>query len=188
MPGPYDGVHAFLYLHDNENNDSTPPSEVIEALQPYVDPDEGPVFFASLLDGDFAGFVHFAADDLQSLVHFTGTTLFDAGVRSDYETEGSVHTGTDAAPRGPKRRSPRFCAICRVRTSKRPAGVLDAIADEFGNEDPFVGGSRVIGRFPVLVELGADDSANLENAIERLRNVDGVLAVKVGTTDTRGTA
>ncbi|MGH2540249.1 MAG: hypothetical protein ACRDGK_06990, partial [Actinomycetota bacterium] len=112
------------------------------------------------------------------------TTLFDAGVQSDYSTEGAVH-GAPAAPRGPKRKSPRYCAICRVRTNVQPKTVLEAIAAEFGNLDPFVGGSRVIGRFPLLVELGADDMPGLEDAIERLRNVPGVHTIKVGTTDTK---
>lgn len=181
MPGPYDGVHAFVFLYDS---DPRPPSEVIADLREHLDPDHGPVFFASTFEGDFAGFAHFAADDLEGIVDFTGTTLFDAGVRSDLATEGAPHQGA-GGPKGPKRKSPRFCAICRVRTNERPKAVLAAIAEEFGDDEPFVGGSRVIARFPLLVELGSDDRTGLEEAIERLGSVSGVHAMKVGTTDTQ---
>ncbi len=169
-----------MFLHQD---DPRPPSEVIDDLRQHLDPDDGPVFFASTFEGDFAGFAHFAADDLEGLVDFTGSTLFDAGIRSDYATEGSVHRGA-GGPKGPKRKSPRYCAICRVRTNDRPKSVLAAIVEEFGDEEPFVGGSRVIARFPLLVELGSDDEPGLAEAIERLGNVPGVQAVKVGTTDT----
>lgn len=181
MPGPYEGVHGFVFLYEG---DPRPPSEVIEDLLQHLDPDHGPVFFASTFDGDFAGFAHFAADDLEGLVNFTGSTLFDAGIRSDYATEGSVHQSA-IGPKGPKRKSPRFCAICRVRTDDRPANVLADIAEEFGDEQPFMGGSRVIARFPLLVELGADDETGLAEAIERLGEVPGVRGMKVGTTDTK---
>lgn len=181
MPGPYEGVHGFLFLNEG---DPRPPSEVIDELQQHLDPDHGPVFFASTFEGDFAGFAHFAADDLEQLVDFTGSTLFDAGIRSDYATEASVYRGA-GGPKGPKRKSPRFCAICRVRTNDRPKSVLAAIAEEFGDAKPFMGGSRVIARFPLLVELGADDEPGLAEAIERLGHVPGVHAMKVGTTDTK---
>ncbi|HEY5906004.1 MAG TPA: hypothetical protein VIX39_09340 [Actinomycetota bacterium] len=181
MPGPYEGVHGFVFLYEG---DPRPPSEVIDDLLQHLDPDHGPVFFASTFEGDFAGFAHFAADDLEQLVDFTGSTLFDAGIRSDYATEGSVHRGA-GGPKGPKRKSPRFCAICRVRTNDRPKLVLAAIAEEFGDAKPFMGGSRVVARFPLLIELGADDEPGLTAAIERLGNVSGVQAMKVGTTDTK---
>jgi len=180
VPGKYVGIHGFVFLHEG---DPRPPSEVIDDLLQYLDPDRGPVFFASTFEGDFAGFAHFAADDLEALVDFTGSTLFDAGIRSDYATEGSVYR-SGIGPKGPKRKSPRFCAICRVRTNDRPKSVLAAIAEAFGDEEPFMGGSRVIARFPLLVELGSDDESELATAIERLGNVSGVHAMKVGTTDT----
>lgn len=181
MPGPYEGVHGFVFLYEG---DPRQPSEVIDDLLQHLDPDYGPVFFASTFDGDFAGFAHFAADDLEGLVNFTGSTLFDAGIRSDYAAEGSVFQSAIGL-KGPKRKSPRFCAICRVRTNDRPMDVMVAIAEEFGDEKPFIGASRVIARFPLLVELGSDDESGLAEAIERLRNVPGVHAMKVGTTDTK---
>ena len=84
-------------------------------------------------------------------MNFTGSTLFDAGIRSDYAAEGSVFQSA-IEPKGPKRKSPRFCAICRVRTNDRPMDVMVAIAEEFGDEKPFIG-ACAIARFPLLVEL-----------------------------------
>jgi hypothetical protein len=182
VTGPYDGVHAFLFLQEK---DATPASEVIAAIQGYIG-DEGPVFFARVFEGGFTGFVHFAADDLEGLVEFAGTVLFDAGVRSNYTTEGSILSNTNTAlPMGPKRQSPRFCAICRVRTTQRPGEVLAAIAQAFDQSEPLVGASRVIGTFPLLVELGSDSEQGLNDAIDRLRRVEGVDEdIRVGTVDT----
>lgn len=180
MPGPYEGVHAFAFLYDS---DERPPAEVIAELQEDLDKQHGPVFFAALFDGDFAGFAHVAQDDASDLVDYANSRLFDAGIRSDYATEGRVFIG-GGGPKGPKRKSPRFCGICRVKTNQRPATVLDRIAAEFDDDEPFVGGSNVIGRFQLLIELGADDKDTLRDAIERLKGVDGVHRMKVGIADT----
>jgi hypothetical protein len=180
--GPYEGVHAFLFL---EENDPTPASRVIPAIQKYIG-DQGPVFFARQFEGEFTGFVHFAAENLESLAEFAGTALFDAGVRSNYTTEGYVLANAETArPMGPKRQSPRFCAICRVRTTERPGDVLEAIGQAFDQTEPLVGASRVIGTYPLLVELGSDDESDLVRAITRLRGVSGVDDdMVVGTVDT----
>ncbi|MGZ5214087.1 MAG: hypothetical protein ACXWEG_08520 [Actinomycetota bacterium] len=182
MTGKYDGVHAFLFLAGDE---ASPPAEVIAAIREHKS-DEGPVFFAAEFDGDFAGFAHFSADTLDELVEFMGEQLFDAGIRTEVVTEGSFFSVDMAHPMGPKRQSPRFCAICQVRTTQRPAVVLDAIAEAFDAREPFIGASRVVGTFPLLVELGSDDRDVLLEAIDRLRRVEGVNAerTKVGTTDT----
>lgn len=189
MAGPYDGVHGFVFLYtDDENN----PAEVIEAIRRYLDPDEGPVFFASEFpEGDFAGFAHFSADDLEGLMNFVDTELFDAGVRSDYATEGSVlqKPGVNIMPMGPKRKSPRHCAICRVRTTESPVEVLTRIAEAFDYSEPLVGASRVIGTFPLLVELGSDNEEGLRAAVRQLRDVEGVArSTQVGMVDTQQNA
>ena len=182
MPGKYEGVHSFLFLHAK---DKTPPAEVIAELRKQVNKDEGPVFFASLFDGDFAGFAHLSADGLPELAGLIDSVLFDLGVRSDNSTEAKVYTSAAAIPMGPKRQSPRFCALCRVRTTERPLGVLQAIGESFDSSLPFMGASMVIGRFPLLVEFGADDMDDLAEAIERLRGVPGVDEdMHVGTADT----
>lgn len=187
MPEPYEGVHGFVFLYVDDAN---PPGEVIEEIRKCLTP-EGHVFFASPFDGDFAGFAHFSADDLLGLVDFIDTELFDAGVRSDYATEGAVLQKPDVlmTPMGPKRKSPRFCAICRVRTTERPGDVLVRIAEAFDYGEPLVGASRVIGTFPLLVELGSDDEDGLADAIDRLRGVRGIAdGTQVATTDTGSTA
>jgi hypothetical protein len=184
VPDPYKGAHGFVFLHDD---DMRAPGEVIGELRRSLrtpdDPDQ-PVFFAATFQGDFAGFAHFAADDLEGLADLTGSLLFDAGIHSDYAVEGAFHKNSLLEPMAPKRKSPRYCAICRVRTSERPAVVLDAIAREFDEGEPFVGGSRVIGTFQLLIELGTEDEPSLQVAIERLLGVSGVTAAQVGTTDT----
>jgi hypothetical protein len=180
VPGPYEGTHGFVFLYED---DLTDPREVVEELREHLDPDKGPVFFAASFEGDFAGFAHFAADDLEGLVDFTGSTLFDAGVRSDYVTEGAVYVSSQSKPMGPKRKSPRYCAICRIRTDDKPKTVLQEIAKAFAEERPFVGAARVIGGFQLLVELGANELETLHEAVERLRELRGVGAVQVGTTD-----
>ena len=48
MPGPYEGVHGFVFLYEG---DPRPPSEVIDDLLQHIDRDHGPVFFASTFDG-----------------------------------------------------------------------------------------------------------------------------------------
>ena len=183
MPGPYEGVHGFVFLHEEEGDPD--PGRVVERLREELDPDNGPVFFASLFDGDFAGFGHFAADDTEQLVDFIESVLFEEGVRSDYATEGAVHE-SNGQKRGPKRRSPRYCAICRIRCAlgSRPKAVLNRISEEFNDRRPFMGGARVIGRFQLLVELGSNFEDKLDLAIERVGAVDGVDTMEWAKTDT----
>jgi len=180
MTGPYEGVHGFLFLHEK---DATPPEEVIEGLTKLIDREDGPVFFASLFEGAFAGFVHYAAPDLPALGQFVNNELFELGVRSDNSTEAVVHTD-GVKPMGPKRHSPRYCGICRVSTTEKPLSVMAAIGETFGNEEPLIGASLVIGRFSLLVELGSDDRGRLNEAIEQLRGVPGVGDMRVATADT----
>jgi hypothetical protein len=180
MIGPYEGVHGFLFLHEE---DATPPEEVIEGLRKLLDRENSRVFFASLFDGAFAGFAHYAAADLPALGQFVNDELFKLGVRTDNSTEAVVHT-PGAIPMGPKRQSPRFCGLCRVRTTEKPLSVMDAIGVAFGNLPPLIGASLVIGRFSLLVELGSDDMDGLNAAIVQLRGVPGVGDIRVGTADT----
>jgi hypothetical protein len=171
MPGKYTGVHSFLFLYPEDD-----PEAVIRRLKELMDPENGPVFFADDFEGPFfRGFAHIAGGSPEELADVVDQ-LWDVGVRSDLDTETKVHKTASGTEMGPKRGSPRFCAICRVQTSQRPTTVLRNIADAFGEAPPFVGASTVVGRFKLVVELGDDDRQALEEThLESLRAVDGVV-------------
>jgi hypothetical protein len=185
----YRGVHAFLFLFEE---DEVPPSTVVDNLRPSIDRDAGPVFFASVFEGDFQGFAHIAGDDTQAIADLIDGPLWDAGVRSDDVTEGTYHVNPQGHPMGPTRNSPRFLAMARVHVNQRPKLIMRNIADFFGDEldeygqslSPFIGASTVIGGFHLLVELGDDDRPALDRHVESLRGIDGVGRVEVAVTDT----
>jgi hypothetical protein len=185
----YGGVHAFLFLFEG---DEVPPSTVVENLRPFIDRDAGPVLFASTFEGDFQGFAHIADDDTRAIADLIDGPLWDAGVRSDYVTEGKYHVNQQGHAMGPTRNSPRFLAMARVYADQRPTLVMGNIAAFFGDEldeygqslSPFIGASTVIGGFHLLVELGDDDRRALDRHVESLRGIDGVGRVEVAVTDT----
>lgn len=179
MPGKYTGVHSFLFLYDDDD-----PETVIEQLKEIVDPENGPVFFAELFDGDFRGFAHLGEDSLEALGDLVDGELWSRGVRSDLDTEARFYTSSGAVKMGPKRGSPRYCAISRVKTTMRPIAVMQAIAQHFDEAPPFVGASVVIGRFKLVVELGADDRDTLDKALEELDGIEGVARGERGIADT----
>ena len=189
MPEKYEGVHAFLFLYQE---DQIPPAAVVENLRPSIDRDAGPVFFAGTFEGDFQGFAHIAHDDTQALADLIAGPLWEAGVRSHYVTEGKYHKNQLSQPMGPTRNSPRFLAIARVYVTKPPTQVMANVAgffgdrlDEYGQSlSPFIGASTVIGGFHLLVELGDDDRQELDRHVESLRGIDGVGRVEVAVTDT----
>jgi hypothetical protein len=185
----YRGVHAFLFLFEG---DEVPPSTVVENLRPFIDRDAGPVFFAGTFEGDFQGFAHIAGDNTRAIADLIDGRLWDAGVRSDYATEGQYHVNHQGHAMGPTRNSPRFLAMARVHVNKQPKQAMQDIADSFGDEldeygqslSPFIGASTVIGGFHLLVELGDDDRRALDRHVESLRGIDGVGRVEVAVTDT----
>jgi hypothetical protein len=185
----YRGVHAFLFLFEG---DEVPPSTVVENLRPFIDRDAGPVFFAGTFEGDFQGFAHIAGDNTRAIADLIDGRLWDAGVRSDYGTEGQYHVNHQGHAMGPTRNSPRFLAMARVHVNKQPKLAMANIADFFGDEldeygqslSPFIGASTVIGGFHLLVELGHDDRRALDRHVESLRGIDGVGRVEVAVTDT----
>jgi hypothetical protein len=189
LPEKYEGVHAFLFLYQE---DETPPAAVVENLRPSIDRDAGPVFFAGTFEGDFQGFAHIADDDTQAVGDLIAGRLWEAGVRSHYATEAKYHKNQQGKPMGPMRYSPRFLAVARVYVTKPPTQVMGNVAGYFGDEldeygqslSPFIGASTVIGGFHLLVELGDDDRQELDRHVESLRGVDGVGRVEVAVTDT----
>lgn len=179
MPGPYDGVHIFGFLFAEAK---FPLESAIETLRRSIDRENGPVFFAGLCEGAFQGFVHVAADDVPGVGELVDGLLWDAGIHTDYALESQTHKNDAAVPMGPRRNSPRFVALCRVDVNQRPTEVLQNIAVGFGDDadeygesrTPFIGGSTVIGRFHLLIQLGADDREALDRHIEALQGIQGV--------------
>lgn len=198
MLGPYSGLHAFIFLFEEEG--ATPLATVIDRLQPFVDdalnPQVGPVFFASLFEGAFPGFAHIAKEDSLELADFVNGPLWDAGItgtRATYVAEGRWHEALYHGPRpkGPWRKRYEFLAACQVYVNQRPMQVMRNIAATFEDpnrplEDqdiPFVGGSTVFADFQLLVELGDHDREALDGHVASLRAVDGVDRVEVGFTE-----
>jgi hypothetical protein len=188
LPGPYDGVHVFAFLFAE---DKVPLQSTIENLQRHLDRENGPVFFVGPCEGAFQGFVHAAADDVAGLGELVDGLLWDAGVRSDYAVESQTHKNDAAVPMAPRRYSPRYNALCRVHTNQRPTQVLQNIAERFGDatdqygesQSGFVGGSTVIGRFHLLVQLGSDDRDELDRHVELLGTIDGVDRIEVAASE-----
>lgn len=170
MPGKYTGVHSFLFVYPGDD------PEIIRRLKERMDPENGPVFFADDFEGPFFnGFAHFGADTPEGLATVVDD-LWDVGVRTETDTETKVYKTASGMLMGPKRGSPRFCAICRVQTTQRPTTVLQNVADSFGEAPPFIGASTVVGKFKLVVELGDDDRQALETKhLESLGHVDGVV-------------
>lgn len=188
LPGPYEGVHVFIFLYEQ---DETPPAAVVENLQRYIDRGVGPVYFASVFEGDFQGFAHIAQDDARAVGNFIDIQLWNAGIRSDKVAEGQWHTNQQQQPMGPTRNTPRFIAMARVYVNQQPTVVMGNIAAHFGDEldedgqslSSFLGASTVIGGFHLLVELGDDDREALSRHVEELRGIDGVGRVEVAVAD-----
>ena len=180
MPELYGGIHAFAFLYQG---DEVSPETVVARLQDYVDPNAGPVFFAGLFEGDFRGFVHFAADDPGALGDFIDGPLWDAGIRSHHVGEAKVYGGL-RGPKGPTRRTPRFIAICRIFVNRPPIQVMRNIAVSFNEDLPFVGAATVIAGFHLLVELGDDDRQALNVHLASLSEIEGVRDVEAAVTET----
>jgi hypothetical protein len=189
LPGQYEGVHVFAFLYEE---DEILPATVIGNLQPQINREVGPVYFASFFEGDFQGFAHIAQDDARAIGAFIDGPLWDAGIHSEYVAEGQFYVNAQMRPMGPTRLTPRFIAICRVNVNQRPTRVMRNIATHFGDEldengesqSSFIGASTVIAGFHLLVELGDDDREALDRHVASLREVSGVDRVEVAVADT----
>jgi hypothetical protein len=189
MTGHYEREHFFAFLSQGE----TPLPAVIAALreQGLVNSTTGPIYFITTTVGAFPGFAHIALDSTEAMASFIDTTLWDAGLRGRFATEGQWHVKPPQSPplpKGPTRKLYAFLALCRVHVNQRPSEVLALIAATFGDEDPpFPGGSTVIGDFDLFVELGDDDRQALDRHVVRLGDVPGVDRLEVAFADTRAT-
>ena len=104
--------------------------------------------------------------------------LWARGVGCEHAVEGPVYTpmGVNAQPKGPKRKSPPFCALVRVRTDDDPVAVMREIARRFDDTDPFQGASVTFGRADLLVELAGNTlNAVSEPVLSVIREAPGVL-------------
>jgi DNA-binding Lrp family transcriptional regulator len=183
----YTGLHAFVFIDGVDPGGNV--ADVVEALG---GPDgrefpNGRVLFASVLVGAHKGFAHVRADDgdLAALQRLLFEDLWAEGVRCEHAVEGPVYMprGVNALPKGPKRRSPPFCALVRVRTDDDPIAVMNEIARRFGDADPFQGASVTFGSADLLVELAGDSLDAVRGPVlDVIRGTPGVVWTKTSFT------
>lgn len=184
MPvGPYDGLHAFVFMGNADPGENY--RDIVGRLK-HIDS----VLFAAEFVGSFRAFAHVNADTLPELQDLMATELWETGVRSQWSTELEyyVRPGVTPQPMGPKRNSPSYCALVRVRVARghMVRDVLQSIGGE-GNLSTFSGASIVSGKgCDILLELGADEfdpESELDpikrTLLEELPAIEGV-----GSTDT----
>jgi hypothetical protein len=176
----YTGLHAFVFIDDVDPGRNV--ADVIEDLGAAEGREfpNGRVMFASVLVGAHKGFAHVRADagDLAALQRLIYQDLWAEGVRCEHAVEGPVYMpqGANALPKGPKRRSPPFCALVRVRTDDDPTAVMNEIARRFGDADPFQGASVTFGSADLLVELAGDSLDAVRGPVlDVLRGTPGVV-------------
>jgi hypothetical protein len=79
----------------------------------------------------------------------------------------------------PKRKSPPFCALVRVRTDDDPIAVMNEIARRFEDTDPFQGVSVTFGSADLLVELAGDSLDAVRGPVlDVIRGTPGVVWTK----------
>ena len=176
----YTGLHAFVFIKEVD-----PGRNVADVVDDIADPerftsDNGRVLFASVVVGSYIGFAHVRTDegDLAALQRLIYHDLWARGVGCEHAVEGPVYTtmGVNAQPKGPKRKSPPFCALVRVRTDDDPVAVMREIARRFDETDPFQGASVTFGRADLLVELAGDTlDAVSQPVLSVIREAPGVI-------------
>ena len=179
MNGRYQGQHAFVVWPEEDDT-----SSIIANLRRSrdINPDIGPVYFISPVEGPFAGFAHIAQDDVSALDDYIHGRLWEAGIRhGEYAVEGHpvVGGGPPPYPKGPTRKLFDFIALCRIFASQPPVRVLQSIAESL-DDSAFAGGSTVIGAYHLLVELGGGNRAALDQQVAALSDVPGVERVEAG--------
>lgn len=133
------------------------------------------VKFVAHFIGSFLVYTRLETPSLEDAQAFIAGPLWDAGVRSQTSTEIKVSN-----IRGPKRASPPYCALVRVRAAGSPFELLDALDERFGpkfDQDEYWYGAAVVsGRgFDVLVDLGRPSFEELWKAmVEDLLTVGGI--------------
>jgi hypothetical protein len=162
-------VHVFSHAVSTEAGASL--RDVVQAVGRYS-PD--PVKFTAHFVGSFVLYTRLETATLGDAQDFIAGPLWEAGVRSQASTEIKV-----SSILGPKRGSPPYCALVRVRAAGDPLELLDALDDAFQGKDPDTygyGAAVVSGRgFDLLVDLGRPSFEELTQAIiQDLRTVEGI--------------
>jgi hypothetical protein len=158
--GDYTGLHAFVFIKRVDPGRNI--ADVIEDIGGTEGAEfpNGRVLFASVCTGAYIGFAHVRveAGDLAALQRLIYHDLWAEGVHCEHAVEGPVYQpkGVNIQPKGPKRHSPPFCALLRVRADDDPFAVMNEIAARFDNTDPFQGASVLYGSADLLVELAGD--------------------------------
>jgi hypothetical protein len=164
-------VHVFSQAVDR------PPGQVIESIRKVAHQN---VRFIGQFIGSFQVYAHIQVDSLASAQRLASDVLWGEGLRSESSTE--VRESRIMAP---KRASPDFCALIRIRPDIDPFSMLDRLDDHFERlvdpETYWYGAAVVTGRgYDLLVDLGRPSFEELFEAVVRdLRAVDGI-----GRTDT----
>jgi hypothetical protein len=166
--------HVFSHAEDRR------PSEVVAAV---AELGKG-VHFVGQFIGSFQVYAHLKVPELADAQQLVDD-LWPQGLRT--ETSFEVRPSTIM---GPKRRSPDFCALVRVRPKDDPFTVLDRLDEHFGplfDEDTFWYGAAVVsGRFDLLVDLGRPSLDELVETVRTdLRGVPGIGKTETSWADLR---
>jgi hypothetical protein len=188
--GDYTGLHAFVFIKRVDPGRNI--ADVIEDIGGTEGTElrNGRVMFASVCAGAYIGFAHVRVEDgdLAALQRLIYHDLWAEGVHCEHAVEGSVYQaqGADFEPKGPKRKSPPFCALVRVRTDDDPVAVMTEIARRFGDTDPFQGASVIFGSADLLIELAGDQlPAVSEPVLDVIRGAPGVVWTETSFAFTR---
>jgi hypothetical protein len=183
----YTGLHAFAFIDGVDPGRNV--ADVVEDIGGVEGREfpNGRVMFASVTVGAYKGFAHVRVDqgDLAALQRLIFEDLWAEGVRCEHAVEGPLYTpqGVNATPMAPKRKSPPFCALVRVRTDDDPIAVMNEIARRFGDTDPFQGASVTFGTADLLVELAGDSLDAVDGPVlDVIRGTPGVVWTKTSFT------
>jgi hypothetical protein len=168
-----DSVHVHVFSHANDRS----PADVLNSLRSL---DASALKFASTFVGSFQVYAHTEFPTIGHAQAGFSELLWPQGVRTELSTEVAISQIS-----APKRNSPDFCALVRVRPQGNPFEFLNTLDDHFGELfDPdsyWYGAAVVTGRgYDLLVDLGRPSFEELMDAVANdLRAVPGL-----GRTDT----
>jgi hypothetical protein len=168
-----DKIHLHVFSHATDRS----PGDLVASVNELGD---ARVIFASQYVGSFQVYAHARVDSTEDAMSLSNA-LWPAGVHTTISSEVAL-----SQIQAPKRHSPQFSALVRVRPAGNPFDLLTALDERFEHLfDPdggyWYGAAVVTGRgYDVLVDLGRDTLEDLVTSVlVDLREVDGL-----GRTDT----